>query len=33
LVVKIEKGEYDLELLSENEKVEIEQYLRSNRLP
>jgi hypothetical protein len=29
LIGKIEKGEYDVELLSENEKAQIEQYLKN----
>ena len=29
LITKIESGEYDVELLSENERLEIEEYLRS----
>ena len=29
LIEKIEKGEYDIDLLSENEKVQIEEYLKS----
>ena len=31
LVNKIETGEYDVDLLSENEKIEIEQYLQKNQ--
>lgn len=31
LVTKIERGEYDVELLSENEKAELEQYLQSKK--
>jgi hypothetical protein len=31
LVEKIEKGEYDVELLSENEKIELEEYLQTKR--
>jgi hypothetical protein len=29
LIAKIEQGEYDIELLSENEKAQIEEYLNS----
>ena len=31
LIGKIEKGEYDVELLSENEKIQIEQYLKNQK--
>jgi hypothetical protein len=31
LVEKIETGEYDVELLTENEKLQIEDYLTQNK--